>query len=85
VIIESSTYGVVAMEVTHAFMYLLLCPKDELINHSVKEVDKTRYPFGLGSSSNPLIPYLSVAATGLQNGLIFYVPEFDGITLPGTI
>ncbi|KAI9226340.1 MAG: hypothetical protein DHS80DRAFT_8345, partial [Piptocephalis tieghemiana] len=47
-----------------------------------KEYDGKKYPYGVGSESNPLEPYVSVAANDLTFGEFIYVPELDGLPLP---
>jgi len=46
------------------------------------KVDKKKFPFGIGSSGNPLVSYVSVAANDIKRGTKLYVKKLDGIKLP---
>lgn len=46
------------------------------------EVDKNKFPFGIGSSGDALAAYTSVAANDIRSGTTLYVPQFDGVILP---
>jgi hypothetical protein len=49
------------------------------------ELDIMRFPWGQGSQSNPLMPYVSIAtdADVLAFGTSIYAPDLDGQPLPG--
>lgn len=59
------------------------CSADD---HCFFEVDKEKYPSGVGSQNNPLHPWRSVAADQriLPFGTKIYVRELDGLCLPPT-
>ena len=42
------------------------------------------YPWGMGSASNPLEPYVSIAVdtSVIPHGTILYSPDLDGVELP---
>src|ERR1043166_802223 len=46
------------------------------------EVDKNKFPFGIGTTGEALAPYTSVAANDIREGTKVYVPQFDGVVLP---
>jgi len=43
------------------------------------------FPWGMGSASNPLEPYVSIAVdtTAIAHGTVLYSPDLDGLALPG--
>ena len=49
-------------------------------------VNKTQFPYGIGSYDNPLHPWRSIAAdlsaSGLSNGQKLYIPQLDGVEMP---
>ena len=49
------------------------------------ELDINRFPWGQGSQSNPLMPFLSIATdtSVLAFGTSVYAPDLDGQALPG--
>ncbi|KAI9487336.1 MAG: hypothetical protein EXX96DRAFT_552728 [Benjaminiella poitrasii] len=46
------------------------------------KLDRAKTPYGLGSSSNGLQPWVSVASNDLERGTTLYVEELDGLKLP---
>jgi 3D (Asp-Asp-Asp) domain-containing protein len=50
------------------------------------ELDKQKFPFGRGAAGTAIMPLVSVAADTqvLPLGTVIYVPEFDGIPVPGS-
>ncbi|RKP14878.1 hypothetical protein BJ684DRAFT_2296, partial [Piptocephalis cylindrospora] len=47
-----------------------------------KEYDGKKFPYGVGSETNPLVPYVSVAANDLDFGEFIFVKELVGLPLP---
>ena len=45
----------------------------------------TTFPYGVGNKNNPLKPFFSIACdqSKFKFGQVFYIPEADGILLPG--
>ncbi|KAI9005647.1 hypothetical protein DFJ74DRAFT_638359 [Hyaloraphidium curvatum] len=41
-------------------------------------------PYGHGSKSNPLVPWISVATNDLPFGTVLYVPRLNGTVVPGS-
>ncbi|KAI8331675.1 hypothetical protein BC941DRAFT_456023 [Chlamydoabsidia padenii] len=46
------------------------------------KVNRKTDPYGMGSNSNPLVPWVSVASNDLKRGTLLYVKQLDGIKLP---
>ncbi|ORZ14050.1 hypothetical protein BCR42DRAFT_417943 [Absidia repens] len=46
------------------------------------KVNRKTDPYGLGSDSNPLEPWVSVASNDLKRGTRLYVKQLDGVKLP---
>ena len=49
-----------------------------------EELNESKYPWGIGSKSNPLYPYVSVASLDFKVGTTFIVKELQGVKLPNT-
>ena len=49
-------------------------------------LDQSQYPWGMGSQSNPLEPFVSIATdtSVIPFGTVLYSPELDGVSLPGS-
>ena len=49
-------------------------------------LDQTRYPWGVGVQSRPLVPFRSLAVDKSQipYGAHVYIPEFDGVQMPSS-
>jgi hypothetical protein len=45
--------------------------------------DPRKYPWGIGSHDNPILPYTHVAANDHKVGTRLYIPKLDGKRLPG--
>lgn len=60
------------------------CPCDGGFDCFV-ELDQDLYPWGMGSASNPLVPFVSVATdtSVISHGTVMYSPELAGLELPG--
>lgn len=46
------------------------------------KVDRKKAPYGLGSNSKALVPWVSVAANDIALGTTLYIKDLDGISLP---
>lgn len=51
-------------------------------NNVFEVVNRKKDPYGLGSSGNSLVPWVSVAANDIKRGTTLYVKESDGLKLP---
>lgn len=49
-----------------------------------RALDRSRYPFGVGSRNNPLVPFVSVAVNDLPFGTFLWIKELYGKVVPGT-
>lgn len=49
-------------------------------------LDQTKYPWGVGVQSRPLVPFRSIAVDRnyIPYGAHVYVPEFDGVQMPSS-
>lgn len=49
-------------------------------------LDQTKYPWGVGVQSRPLVPFRSIAVDRnyIPYGTRVYVPEFDGVQMPSS-
>lgn len=45
-------------------------------------LDRAETPYGLGSSGNKLVPWVSVASNDIKKGTKLYIKEMDGLVLP---
>ncbi|KAI9303249.1 hypothetical protein BJ944DRAFT_241620 [Cunninghamella echinulata] len=51
-------------------------------NNVFQEVNRKKSPFGLGSHSNSLNPWTTVAANDIPRGTTLYIKELNGLKLP---
>lgn len=58
------------------------CPTGGIICYQL--LDANRYPWGMGSSSNPLVPLRSwaVDSSFIARGTLLYAQQFDGVMIP---
>lgn len=54
-------------------------------NNRFEIVNKNKYPFGIGSSNNPLIPFISIATNDIPLNTKIYIKELDGFVLPNNM
>jgi 3D (Asp-Asp-Asp) domain-containing protein len=49
-------------------------------------LDQTKYPWGVGVQSRPLVPFRSIAVdrSFIPYGTKVYIPEFDGVAMPSS-
>jgi 3D (Asp-Asp-Asp) domain-containing protein len=49
-------------------------------------LDQTKYPWGVGVQSRPLVPFRSIAVdkSFIPYGTHVYIPEFDGVQMPSS-
>ncbi|KAI9350431.1 hypothetical protein BD770DRAFT_474812 [Pilaira anomala] len=79
--VAKTTYEKFQMEGTgllsNGIMVNLASSKDTFL-----KVDRKKSPYGLGSNSNGLVPWVSVAANDLKQGTKLFVKELKGVVLP---
>ncbi|KAL9560208.1 hypothetical protein MBANPS3_000060 [Mucor bainieri] len=46
------------------------------------KVDRKKAPYGLGSNSKALVPWVSVASNDIKLGTTLYIKDLDGVSLP---
>ncbi|KAG1442603.1 hypothetical protein G6F56_010996 [Rhizopus delemar] len=46
------------------------------------KVNRKKAPYGLGSDTNPLTPWVSVASNDIKRGTKLYIKQLDGVKLP---
>ncbi|KAI8083215.1 uncharacterized protein B0P05DRAFT_536530 [Gilbertella persicaria] len=51
-------------------------------NNSFMKLNRKKTPYGLGSNSDKLTPWVSVAANDIKRGTKLYIKELDGLKLP---
>lgn len=51
-------------------------------NNRFEIVNINKYPFGIGSSDNNLIPFISIALNSVSLNTTLYIKELDGFKLP---
>lgn len=51
-------------------------------NDRFEIVDIKKNPFGIGSTDNNLIPFISIALNGITLNTTLYIKDLDGIILP---
>ena len=61
-----------------------VCPRTGQ-NICFDALDRGKFPFGRGAAGTPIMPLVTVAAdtTVLPLGTVIYLPEMDGIPMPG--
>ncbi|KAI7900412.1 uncharacterized protein BX663DRAFT_419062, partial [Cokeromyces recurvatus] len=79
--VSKSTYEKFQMEGTGLLKSGVMVNLDGDMDEFMK-IDRSKTPYGLGSNSNGLTPWVSVATNDIKKGTTLYVKELDGLKLP---
>ncbi|GAA5797900.1 hypothetical protein HPULCUR_003296 [Helicostylum pulchrum] len=79
--VSKNTYEKFQMEGTGLLKSGVMVNLDSGYDRFMK-LDRKKSPYGLGSNSNGLVPWVSVAANDIKKGTTLYIKELNGLKLP---